>query len=764
MDTKVFTKNELREAAAIIRDGGVVAMPTETVYGLAANALDTEAVRKIYEAKGRQSDNPLIVHIANISDWSKLVEQIPQSAKLLAERFWPGPLTIVLKKSPLVPDIVSGGLDTVAVRMPKNKIAFRFIKECGVPLAAPSANVSGAPSPTKFTHVYKDMNGKIDGIIDGGDCMVGLESTVISLVEDIPTILRPGRITTEQIRKVIGEVIVHHTATGELSEGEKPLSPGMKYKHYAPRANLQLVKGSTSDYVTYVKTRATEKTAIICFDEDMEALRDYHTFSLGAKADSVTHAKRLFDILRAIDDKNLTEAYAPLMENNGVSLAVNNRLLRAAGFHLIDLTMATSADTKNTAVEKAQPESAGEVKNPIDLSELDAEEMDVLSSLDKEPNPAPAAVRAQPTEIPAPAAVQPPQNSAQEVSTPAQTSAESSEEQAEDPLAVTLGAMEEDSAILALNDIQFGEDFNEDFSKAISDNITVVEKTEEDDPTKIFYEALIDEDGIKPAAYPVDTIDEDFQFDVYDDDIPRRKGLFSRIFGKKEDDDVEPEPFLPMPNAQWNSQAILQADRGEAGTAATAAKADEPAVQKYEKIPGIRVVGITGKTGCGKTFIANRLAAKTPHSIVINADDVYHSMLSSDSLVLSIVVAFGDEVLDGKTINRKKLASIAFGSEENLNKLNRTVLPAVAQKIISLIEHAKASGVKTVFLDAPTLIESGLNQVCNEVIFIIADPAIRQERIVERDNITLDEIGQRMRFEKDDSFYVRYADRIIRNN
>ena len=764
MNTKVFTKNELREAAAIIREGGVVAMPTETVYGLAANALDTEAVKKIYEAKGRQSDNPLIVHIANISDWSKLVEQIPQNAKLLAERFWPGPLTIVLKKSPLVPDIVSGGLDTVAVRMPKNKIAFRFIKECGVPLAAPSANISGAPSPTRFSHVFQDMNGKIDGIIDGGDCMVGLESTVISLVEDIPTILRPGRITAEQIRKVIGEVTIHHTATGELVAGEKPLSPGMKYKHYAPRAALQLVKGSDTDYITYIKEHAAENTAVICFNEDLNALTDYNTFSLGAKLDSVTHAKRLFDILRAIDDKGLTEAFAPLAQNNGVGLAVNNRLLRAAGFNIIDLTLVSSADTAQDSQQGAQ-DTADNI-NPVDLKELGDNKIETAASANTQEDTG-AQKAPQPAQQSETAAAKAPEEAPEQAqnTTPAPQSESSENDMPDDPLAVTLGTMEEDSAILALNDIRFGEDFNEDFSKAISDNITVVEKTEEDDPTKIFYEALIDEDGIKPAAYPVDTIDEDFQFDVYDDDIPKRKGLFSRIFGKKEEEeDIEPEPFLPLPNARWNSQAALQNDGGAHEPATPAEKADRIGGEKYEKIPGIRVVGITGKSGCGKTYIANRLATKTPNSIVINADDVYHSMLNSDSLVLSIVVAFGDEVLDGKTINRKKLASLAFSSEENLNKLNRTVLPAVAQKIISLIEHAKASGVKTVFLDAPTLIESGLNQVCNEVIFIIADPAIRQERIVERDNITLDEIGQRMRFEKDDTFYVRYADRIIRNN
>ena len=315
--------------------------------------------------------------------------------------------------------------------------------------------------------------------------------------------------------------------------------------------------------------------------------------------------------------------------------------------------------------------------------------------------------------------------------------------------------------------MKLSEDFNEDFSKEISDGITVVEKTSEEDPTKIFYEALIDEDGAKPAAYPVDSIGDDFQFDVYDDDLrPKRKGLFSRLFGKEEETEEEPEPFLPMPNSPWSSLAPMKQDSQAREKRAAELKQlnKEISGREYEKIEGIRVVGLTGKSGCGKTFIAERMAARTPNSIIINADAVYHAMLKEDGTILSLVVAFGDSILDGKTINRKQLAKLAFESEESLEKLNKAVLPAVAERIIAMIIEQKQKGIATVFLDAPTLIESGLNQVCNEVIFITADPAIRQERIVERDNITLDEIGQRMRFEKEDAFYVRFADRIIRNN
>ena len=715
METKIFTKNELKEAAAIIREGGIVAMPTETVYGLAANALDTEAVKKIFEAKGRQPDNPLIVHIANISDWSKLVAELPEKAKLLAERFWPGPLTIILKKSELVPDIVTAGLDTVAVRMPKNKIAFRFIKECGVPLAAPSANLSGSPSPTKFNHVFDDMNGRADAIINGGDCMVGVESTVISLADNTPMILRPGRITAEQIQKVIGAVDIHESATKALKNDETAVSPGMKYKHYAPKADLRLVDADNQAYTNYIKKTADKDTAVICYDEMLSDLEPYKTFSLGSENDSVTQAKRLFDILRTIDEQGFSKAFAPLPAETGVGLAVLNRLLRASGFRVIHLRTDTMP-----AIEKP-------VKEKKEIDE------DAAQSQTEE--------------------------------SPEEEQSSVTDEELEDIIG-SFASFEEDSAILALNEVQLDADFNEDFSKEISDNITVVEKTAEEDPTKIFYEASLDGDGARPAAYPVDDIGDDFQFDVYEDDLkPKRRGLFARLFGKKEEPE-EPEPFLPLPNSQWNSLAPIKKD-GEEGKA----REEELKVlnaqisgKSYEKIPGMRVIGITGKTGCGKTFISKRMAQKTSHSMLINADKVYHDMLEEDSMVLNLVIAFGNGILDGKQINRKELAKLAFSDEESLDKLNKTVLPAVAERIISIIENAKTNGITTVYLDAPTLIESGLNQICTEVIFIVADPAVRQERIVARDNITLDEIGQRMRFEKEDAFYVRFADRIIRNN
>ena len=740
MNTKIFTKNELSEAAAIIRDGGIVAMPTETVYGLAANALNEAAVQKVFEAKGRQSDNPLIVHIANIMDWQPLVTEIPPKAKLLAERFWPGPLTIILKKSAKVPAIVSGGLDTVAVRMPKNKIAFRFIKECGVPIAAPSANISGAPSPTKFSHVLADMNGKVDGIIDGGDCMVGVESTVISLAEETPVILRPGRITPEQISRIIGKVNIHPAVKEALDDSQTAASPGMKYKHYAPKAQLELIKAPAEEFVRFIQEHADNKTAVICYSEEQAALEGFHTFSIGAEADTIMQAKRLFDILREIDEQGFTKAYAPLPASEGVGLAIKNRLLRASGFSVIDLEAPIKAAADEILLTKA-PESAPE-QAPTASEETAAP---AVVDLEEEKTQAPAEKNA-----PILSALQESQNT------------EISEEGIPPEEAVFAEFLEEDSAILALSDIRLSQDFNEDFSKEISDRITVIEKTEEDDPGKIFYEAVLSDDGAKPAAYPVDFIEDDFQFDVYDDDIEaqRRKGLFGFLRRKKDLPEEEPEPFIPPRNPIWDPEKPLRRKAGEGTNIVKRGNED----YIYEKIEGIRVVGLTGKTGCGKSYIAKKLAAKTEKSAIVDADALYHTMLENDSMILSLVVAFGNEILIGKKVDRKRLAQIAFASPENLQKLNETVLPQVAEEIINIVKHAKEKGLQTVYLDAPTLIESKLYQICDEVIFVTADAAIRQERVVARDGITLDEVGQRMRFEHEDSFYVRYADRVIRNN
>ena len=760
METKIFTKNQLSEAAALIKNGGLVVMPTETVYGLAANALDPEAVKKIYEAKGRQSDNPLIVHIANITDWSKLVSDVPKEAMLLAERFWPGPLTIILKKSDKIPDLVSGGLDTVAVRMPKNKIAFRFIKECGVPIAAPSANISGRPSPTKFSHVLHDMDGKVDGIIDGGDCMVGIESTVISLAGEIPTILRPGRITAEQISRVIGDVVIHPAVGKDIEEGEKVPSPGMKYKHYSPKADLKLIKASDEAYIDYVNNHADKDTAVLCYSEQEQKLSGLNTFSLGAAGDSITHAKKIFDILRSIDEAGLTKAFAPLPEENGIGLAVKNRMLRAAGFQIIDLEKIVESVPAIEYKEKAETQATDSALNETassPMEETDEPEEVTMIDLDE------AEIEENKTKTGAND-----YSSALIETAESEQGVENSDTDSENEYS-GFDILEEDSAILALSEVKLSEDFNEDFSKEISDSIKIVEKTDEDDPTKIFYEATLGENDARPVAYPVDSIGDDFRFDVYDDDIEaeRNRGIFSflRKRRRNDNDDSEPEPFIPARNPVWNADRPLKGDEaGQSGSVSGRLPSPESDKRIYEKIEGLRVIGITGKSGAGKSFIAKRLAAKIEKSAIIDADSLYHKMLESDSMILSLVISFGNEILDGKKVNRKKLAEIAFSSPENLEKLNQTVLPQVAEEIIKLLHAARDKGLKAVILDAPTLIESKLYQVCNEVIFIVADAAIRQERIVDRDNITLDEIGQRMRFEKDDSFYVRYADRIIRND
>ena len=230
MKTLILNENEIEKAADIIKNGGLVAMPTETVYGLAANALDGKAVAKIFKAKGRPMDNPLIVHISDISQIYPLVREFPEKARILAEKFWAGPLTIILPKSDIIPDEVSAGLDTVAIRFPSNKIAQALISK-SMPLAAPSANLSGSPSPTNARHVFDDMNGRIDAIIDGGECEVGVESTVITLATDTPRLLRPGGITVEQLREAIGDVIIDDAVLNPLKSGEKAASPGMKYKH-----------------------------------------------------------------------------------------------------------------------------------------------------------------------------------------------------------------------------------------------------------------------------------------------------------------------------------------------------------------------------------------------------------------------------------------------------------------------------------------------------------------------------------------------------
>ncbi len=332
-------ENDIKTAGKILADGGLVAIPTETVYGLAANALDGEAVSKIFKAKGRPMDNPLIVHIADFGDIEKfsLVSKIPEKAKMLADKFWSGPLTIIMPKGKAIPDEVSAGLDTVAVRFPSHKTAQAVIKAAGCPLAAPSANISGSPSPTSANHVLSDMDGKIDAVLDGGECSVGVESTVITLVPEKPRLLRPGGITVEEIEDVIGEIDVDDAVLNQLKAGEKASSPGMKYKHYSPKARVILVTADDKSFIEFVNSKKNEAVAALCYDGD-EELIGVKSYPLGKKDDYDAQARSLFKQLREIDKNPVIKTvYARCPEPDGVGMAVYNRLVRAAGFEVINL-------------------------------------------------------------------------------------------------------------------------------------------------------------------------------------------------------------------------------------------------------------------------------------------------------------------------------------------------------------------------------------------------------------------------------------------
>ncbi len=337
MKTQILSANDTQVAAKILREGGLVAIPTETVYGLAANALDENAVRKIFVAKGRPSDNPLIVHISKVEEIEALVRDFTPEAQRLAEAFWPGPLTIILKKSNAIPDVISGGLDTVAIRLPAHPVAREIIEAAGCPLAAPSANLSGSPSPTKASHVIDDLSGKIDAIVDAGACSVGLESTVISLCTTVPRVLRPGAITIEQLRGAFGVVDVDEAVLSQLEKNVVPASPGMKYKHYAPRAKVVIINGSREQYIDYVNTHGGSNVAALCYEEDATDIA-VPTVTYGSEADPSVQATKLFAALRECDAlPGVDLIYARCPSQSGVGLAVYNRLLRAAGFDVINL-------------------------------------------------------------------------------------------------------------------------------------------------------------------------------------------------------------------------------------------------------------------------------------------------------------------------------------------------------------------------------------------------------------------------------------------
>jgi len=344
VETKVFhisdPENQIEEIAAaaeIIAAGGLLAIPTETVYGLGANALDEDAVRRIFEAKGRPQDNPLIIHVPNDTAWlERYCKDVPQSAYRLAEKFWPGPLTMILRRNEIVPLRTTGGLDTVGIRCPDHAVTEAIIKKANVPIAAPSANLSGRPSCTTAAHVREDMEGKIQGIVDGGSCAVGVESTIIDLTVTPPHLLRPGGMPLEALEEVLGEIRVDKAVVSLLDEGEKPRAPGMKYRHYAPKAPVTVVTGRAENSAKIVEALACKGTGIICFEEYLPRFADFEVRSLGASEDKASQAQRVFDALRAFDDTDVTAIYAQCPDEKGLGLAVGNRLKKAAGFQVID--------------------------------------------------------------------------------------------------------------------------------------------------------------------------------------------------------------------------------------------------------------------------------------------------------------------------------------------------------------------------------------------------------------------------------------------
>lgn len=336
-DTKILgtDDNSIEYAAELLKNSEVVGMPTETVYGLAANAFDENAVRRIFAAKGRPADNPLIVHICDFDMIYELVQDVPALAKKCAEKFWAGPLTMIMPKSDKIPLVTSGGLDTVGIRMPSHPAAKALIKKCGLPLAAPSANLSGSPSPTSAQHVFDDMNGRIPAIIDGGVCGVGVESTVISFENDGIRLLRPGFVSVEDLKEVTDNVFVDKGVLEKLGENVKVRSPGMKYRHYAPKADVTIIDSSLDKFREYVLANGDSETACMVFDEnDCDGL-DFPAFCYGNSDEE--QARMLFDVLRELDRRNVKKAFARCPHKDGVGLAVYNRLLRAAGFKVIKL-------------------------------------------------------------------------------------------------------------------------------------------------------------------------------------------------------------------------------------------------------------------------------------------------------------------------------------------------------------------------------------------------------------------------------------------
>ena len=323
-------------AAKLIMAGELVAIPTETVYGLGADGLNPDAVAKIFIAKGRPQDNPLILHIAEAADLEKFCHSIPESAWALAEKFWPSPLTMVLPAKDIVPKCTTAGLPTVAVRCPDCDITRQIIRKAGVPVAAPSANISGKPSTTTAQHVYHDHNGKIPLIVDGGPCRVGVESTIIDLSDEKPRLLRPGGITLEMLQEVLGEVIVDTAVTGSIAHDTVVKAPGMKYRHYAPECPVIIVDGAAKAAARYIKKHYQPGNRVLCFEEELDAFAAFAPLAYGKEADTDTLLAGLFAALRELDDPAIGKVFARCPAGDGKAMAVQNRLLKAAGFHRVD--------------------------------------------------------------------------------------------------------------------------------------------------------------------------------------------------------------------------------------------------------------------------------------------------------------------------------------------------------------------------------------------------------------------------------------------
>ena len=323
-------------AAEMIRKGELVAIPTETVYGLGANGLDEKAVVKIFEAKGRPQDTPLILHICGAEQIELFCHHIPQKAYDLAEKFWPGPLTMVLPARDCVPKRTTGGLSTVAVRCPDNAVTREIIRLSGVPIAAPSANISGKPSTTTAQHVLHDHDGKIAAVVDGGSCRVGVESTIVDLTEARPRLLRPGGITPEQLLEVLGDLVVDRAVTAQIDKDEVVKAPGMKYRHYAPSEPVVIVSGSREKAAAYIRSHFEPGDRVLCFEEELPLYEDCNPLSYGKEADVNTLSAGLFAALRELDDPSIHQVYARCPVGGGVAYAVQNRLKKAAAFHIVD--------------------------------------------------------------------------------------------------------------------------------------------------------------------------------------------------------------------------------------------------------------------------------------------------------------------------------------------------------------------------------------------------------------------------------------------